>query len=186
MLELNKEDSAMRNHRLLPLAITLVSVFVELAHAGSSDPEVAQPQGIQGRDGSPEYLYDPVIAPNPNMMVWVSMRSKAKRSASYVLKQLQSAATSNGMSCELQENESSQLLCQFQGPLYNAISARDVGTKTLGIQFYYLDDEGEQIDPARQATINSIIHRFASALKQSRHVIEIEQCSFPHRECKPL
>jgi hypothetical protein len=39
------------------------------------------------------------------------------------------------MTCELQASESSQQLRQFPGPLYNAISARDDGTKNLGVEF---------------------------------------------------
>jgi hypothetical protein len=161
------------------LALTAIFFLSALQLARAGEQTVDPPNsGLE--------MNDPEVARPPNLEVWVGMRSKSKRSARYVLKQLQSAATSNGMSCDLQENESSQLLCQFQGPLYNAIGARDDGTKHLGIEFYHLDDEGEQIDPAREATINSIIHQFASELKRSGQVREIERCSFRHRECKSL
>jgi hypothetical protein len=168
------------NYSLLILSATLILSGLQVTCAADNVPPS---QTNADEEPSSWWLEEPVMARTPNIDVWVHMRGV---SGKYVVSQLESAATGNGMICDPQKQESQRLLCQFQGAADNAIDASDDGVHLVRILFYYTDHVNEKVDPSRRATIDTIVRQFTNELNRSGQIRRIERCKYPRSACRHL
>jgi hypothetical protein len=106
----------------------------------------------------------------PDSRVEVQFRGKA---AAYVLTQLETAATANGMICI--HDAIGRLLCQFEPGNYFAIQP-STGPQIVSISLYYESEDSPNIDPSRQHTIDAVLRQFVNSLKQSSKVGKVVLC----------
>jgi hypothetical protein len=106
----------------------------------------------------------------PDSRIEVQFRGTA---AAYVLTQLETAATANGMICI--HDAIGRLLCQFERGDYFAIQP-SIGPHVVSIQFFYPADDSTGVNPLRQHAIDLVVGQFVNSLKQSSSVGKVVLC----------
>jgi hypothetical protein len=116
-----------------------------------------------------------------NGVVWVRVRGNT---TDFVLARLKAAAVDNGLTCHL--DDVSEILCQFEGLLYNAIISSTYRMHEVRIDLHYeRDDDPFEVDERLEKKIDVVIHEFAKALKGRPEVISIVWCMKPVTLTRP-
>jgi hypothetical protein len=108
---------------------------------------------------------------------WIEVQLRGN-SADYVLRQLKTAATANGMTCI--RDASGNPACQFESTGYFAIQP-STGPQVVSIFFVYRANDSPDPDPVRQRTIDLVVHQFVNSVRQSNRVSKIVLCDLPPR-----